>query len=307
MLKRFTFKKIAITSLLLLLAIILYNYPEEINTVTETNEKKQIDIFLIDENDYVAMTKINSDTNNTYDAIEMIINSLIIGNNTENIPKGFSAIIPKNTRLIDFDVKAGLLKINFSKEFLSVSVEDENKMIEALIYSLTTIKEVDNIMIFVEGERLLKLPNSSKPLDLYLNRSYGINKVIDITNFHNTSTVTIYYLSKKEDYYYIPVSYISNNPNEKVEIIINSLKSNKLNNTNLLSHLNYQVELMNYETTEQEIELDFNEVLLDSVYNGKLKEEVKYAVSYSIHDTLGIENIIFMVNSAKIDEFRLEK
>lgn len=307
MLKRFTFKKIAITSLLLLLAIILYNYPEEINTVTETNEKKQIDIFLIDENDYVAMTKINSDTNNTYDAIEMIINSLIIGNNTENIPKGFSAIIPKNTRLIDFDVKDGLLKINFSKEFLSVSVEDENKMIEALIYSLTTIKEVDNIMIFVEGERLLKLPNSSKPLDLYLNRSYGINKVIDITNFHNTSTVTIYYLSKKEDYYYIPVSYISNNPNEKIEIIINSLKSNKLNNTNLLSHLNYQVELMNYETTEQEIELDFNEVLLDSVYNGKLKEEVKYAVSYSIHDTLGIENIIFMVNSAKIDEFRLEK
>jgi len=118
--------------------------------------------------------------------------------------------------------------------------------------------------------------------------------------------IKLYYLSKNNDYYYVPVSYISNNQNDKIEIIINNLKSNKLNHTNLLSHLNYHVELMNYEATEQEVLLDFNELLLNSVYNGKLKEEVKYALTYSIHDTLGIENVVFMVNSTKIDEFRLE-
>lgn len=305
MLKKFTFKKIAITTLLLLLAIILYNYPEEINSVKEETSNK-IDIYLIDDNNYVAMTKINSTSDNVYDAIENIINSLIIGNNNSSLPKGFNAIIPENTKLIDYDLKEGLLKVNFSKELLNVSLENENKMIEAIIYSLTTIKEVKNIMIFVEGDRLLKLPNSNKSLDLYLNRNYGINKVIDITSFHDTSMVTIYYLCKNDNYYYIPVSYVSNSQNDKIEIIINNLKANKLNNSDLLSHLNYQVELMNYEATEQEISLDFNDILLNSVYDGKLKEEVKYAVFYSIYDTLGIENVIFKVNSTKIDEFRLE-
>lgn len=306
MLKKFTIRKIAITSLLLLLAIILYNYPEEINTVKETPQHKTMDIYLIDNHDYVAMTKINSNSSNSYDQIPELINSLTIGNNNDNLPEGFKAIIPENTKLLEYDLKDNLLKVNFSKEFLNINSESENKMIEALVYSLTTIKEVKNVMIFVEGERLLKLPNSGKPLDIYLNRNYGINKVIDINDIHDTSMVTIYYLSKQNDYYYIPVSYISNNKSDKIEIIINNLKANKLNNSNLLSHLNYQVELMNYEATEQEISLDFNELLLNSVYEGKLKEEVKYAVSYSIHDTLGIENVIFMVNSNKIDEFRLE-
>ncbi len=306
MLKKFTFKKIAITSLLLLLAIILYNYPEEINHISEPENKKSIDIYLIDNNNYVALTKKIINDSESSDLIENIINSLIINENNENLPQGFKAIIPEGTKLIDYELKDGLLKINFNKNFLDVSQENENKMIEALIFSLTTIKEVKNIMIFVEGERLLKLPNSNKTLDLYLNRNYGINKIVDINSFHDTSMVTIYYLSKNNDYYYVPVSYISNNQNDKIEIIINNLKSNKLNHTNLLSHLNYHVELMNYEATEQEVLLDFNELLLNSVYNGKLKEEVKYALTYSIHDTLGIENVVFMVNSTKIDEFRLE-
>jgi len=178
MLKKFTFKKIAITSLLLLLAIILYNYPEEINHISEPENKKSIDIYLIDNNNYVALTKKIINDSESSDLIENIINSLIINENNENLPQGFKAIIPEGTKLIDYELKDGLLKINFNKNFLDVSQESENKMIEALIFSLTTIKEVKNIMIFVEGERLLKLPNSNKTLDLYLNRNYGINKIV---------------------------------------------------------------------------------------------------------------------------------
>ena len=180
-------------------------------------------------------------------------------------------------------------------------------MIESIVYSLTSLPDIDNIMIFVENELLLELPNSHKKLDMYLNKSYGINKVIDICSIKNTQNVTVYYLSKNENYYYIPVTYITNDNSNKIEIIINSLKSNKFNNSNLLSHLDYQVELMNYEEDEDYFVLNFNNVLLDSVYDGKLKEEIKYAVSYSIIDTFNVENVVFQVNSQKIDEFILEK
>lgn len=307
MLKHFTFKKIAITSLLLLLALILYNYPEEINENIEPVYNK-INIYLIDENDFVAMTEINdTSNNNSNNKITNIINSLIIGNNESNLPEGFKAIIPKGTKLLDFNVTDKMIKLNFSKEFLNVSEKDENKMIESIVFSLTSLEEIDKIMIFVEGERLQSLPHSHKKLDLYLDRSYGINKVINISDFHNTSMVTIYYLSKKDDYYFIPVSYVNNSDNDKVEIIINNLKSNRLNSSSLLSYLDYQVELMNYETTEKEVLLDFNDVLLNSVNSGKLKEEVKYAIAYSLSDSLGVKNVVFMVDSVKIDEFTLEK
>lgn len=306
MLKKITFKKFAITTLLLFLALILYNYPEEINDLNSDNiSRRQINIYLIDENDFVSLTEVNSNSTEVNKKILDIIDSLTIGTNS-NLPEGFRAIIPKDTRLIDYDIKDGLLKVNFSKEFLNVSKEDENRMIEALVYSLTTINGIDKIMLFVEGDLLQTLPNSGKKLDLYLDRNYGINKVIDITSFNNVNMTTVYYVAGRDKHYFTPVSYITNDTNNKIEIIINSLKSNRLNGSDLKSHLNYQVELMNYIATDNEIILDFNEVLLDSVYNGTLKEEVKYAIFYSIYDSLGTKNVVFMVDSNKIDEFRLE-
>lgn len=306
MIKKLTFNKIAITSLLLLLSFLLYNYPEEINEeVKKTSDGKNINIYLIDENDFIGMTEIVTNTDDTLEEVDNVLKALIINSNSK-LPKGFKAVIPEGTKVLNYSLDNDLLKVNFSKEFLKVNKENEEKMIEAIIFSLTSIKDIKKIMIFVEGERLLELPNSKKKLDLYLTRDYGINKVYDLTTINDSKMVTVYHLTKNDNYYYIPISYITNSSDDKVEIIINSLKSNRLNSSNLLSHLDYQVELMNYEENENAITLNFNDVLLKSVYDGKLKEEVKYAIYYSIHDTLGIEEVIFEVDSQAIDEFRLE-
>lgn len=306
MLKRFTFKKLGITTLLLLLALILYNYPEVINEEYIPEQCENINIYLIDKNDFVAMTEIETSNKNINDQIKEILNALIIGNNEEKLPEGFKAVIPRGTKILSYQLNDGLLKINFSREFLNSDEKDEEKMIEAIVFSLTSINDVKKIMIFIENERLTELPKSKKKLDLYLDRKIGINKVVDITSLNNTEMITVYYLSNLDNKYYIPISYITNDEGDKIEIIINNLKTNRLYSSNLSSHLDYQVELMNYEATTDEVILDFNDILLASVYKGKLKEEIKYAISYSIYDTLGIENITFQVNNQKIDEFRLE-
>lgn len=307
MLKKLTFNKIAISTLLLLLSFLLYNYPEEINQEVKVNDDgKKINIYLIDENAFVGMTEVNSNSQNINDQIQELLNALIINKSNNKLPNGFKAIIPEGTKVLSYDLEDGLLKVNFSKEFLKVNKENEEKMMEAIIFSLTSINDIKKIMIFVEGDRLLELPNSKKKLDLYLDRNYGINKVYELTSITDSKMVTVYHLTKNNDYYYIPISYISNSNEDKVEIIINNLKSNRLNSSNLLSHLDYQVELMNYEASENAISLNFNDILLKSVYDGKLKEEVKYAIFYSLHDTLGIQDVKFAVDSKTIDEFRLE-
>ena len=88
-----------------------------------------------------------------------------------------------------------LLKLDFSKELLNINKENEEKLIESLIYSLTELEEIDNIMIFIDGQILTKLPNSNKNLPLLLNRNYGINKIYDLTIIDNTSKVTIFYFT----------------------------------------------------------------------------------------------------------------
>lgn len=300
MLKRLSFKKICLTTLFLLVALILNSYPEELNKHISTNYKYN-KIYLIDEYSYVSMIDIKTSANSTNEKIKEIIANLTINSSTNtNIPKGFKAIIPENTKLLDYSLKDGLLKLNFDETILNVSMENEEKMIESIIFSLTTIKEINKIMIFVNNERLTELPHSHKKLDLYLDRSFGINKVYDITTLNNTKMVTLYYLSQ-DNTYYIPISKIVNDENDKVEIIINNLKTNTFNNSNLASHLNYQVELINFELNENILNMNFNDILLDSIYDGKLKEEVKYSIYYSLYDTLGIDKIIFQVNDIDID------
>lgn len=304
MLKRITFKKICVTTLFLLVALILYSYPEELKEHISSQDKYD-KIYLIDEFNYVSMIDIKTNANSTKERIEEIIESLTINNpSNTNIPEGFKAIIPENTKLLDYSLDDGLLKLNFNEKILDVNIDNEEKMIESIIFSLTNIKEVNKIMIFVNGERLTQLPNSHKKLDLYLDRSFGINKVYDITTLNNTKMVTLYYLSQ-DNKYYIPISKIVNDENDKVEIIINNLKTNTFNNSNLSSHLNYQVELINFELNENALNMQFNEILLDSVYDGKLKEEVKYSIYYSICDTLGINEIIFKVNDNIIDQISI--
>lgn len=303
MIKLFTFRKIAVSTLLLLVAFLLYNYPEELNEDVTIKDSTMINIYLVDFNGYVAMTKVASSLN-FEDALYTIIDSLTIGN--DNLPDGFSGVLPENTKLLSYSLDGDLLKVNFSKELLNVSIDTEEDMIESLVYSLTLLENVDKVMIFVEGDKLNELPNSHRKLDLYLDRNYGINKIVDISSLSSTKMVTVYYLDNS-DSYYIPVSYVVNDTQDKIQIIVNSLKTNKFNSSNLSSHLDYQVELMNYEATEEEFLLNFNDSLLDSIYDGELKEEVKYALSYSIYDTFGIESVVFEVNSNKIDEFVLAK
>lgn len=305
MIKIFSIRRILITSLLLIVALILYSFPKELEQDIDNNDYDTLNIYLIDSNNYVAMTSVLSLVNDINDKVKMIIDSLTVG--TSEVKKGFLPIIPEGTKLIDFNIENDLIKINFSKEFLNISLENENKLIESIVFSLTSLEGIEKVMIFVEGKLLNELPNSHKKLDVYLDRSYGINKIIDINKISGNKMVTVYYLSQSDEVYFIPVSYVLEDNQESIQVIVESLRSNKMNSSYLSSHLDYQVELMNYEKIDEEFFLNFNDALLSSVYDGKLKEEVKYALSYSIFDTYSIENVIFQVNSNKIDELRLAK
>ena len=192
MLKKSSLRRIMVATLALFILLIIYFFPTK-NEFTETLtylKKEQMPIFLVDSLEYIARTSIVKTSKTTNDLIYEVIESLTIDSEKSNyIRDGFKGIIPKNTKVLDTTLKEGILTINFNKYFLNVSVSDEEKMLEALIYSLLEIPEIKKISILVEGEKLNELPNSKKKLPKYLDRYFGINKIIMII-------ITMYLLLK---------------------------------------------------------------------------------------------------------------
>ena len=297
MLKKSSIKRIMLATLALFLLLIIYFFPTnpQISESLSYIEKEEIPIFLVDNMEYIARTTIVKDSNNTIDLIKEIIASLTINSAKSNyIREGFKAIIPENTQVLDLNLENNILTINFSKELLNITADNEEKMLEALIYSLTEIEEIEKIKILVEGEKLASLPNSHKKLPEYLDKNYGINKIYNLDSIKDTSKTTIYYLSKYNDYYYyVPVTKVSNENTEKAEIIINELKTTPIYHTNLISYLAASTNLTNYEILEDSISLSFDNHLLAGLDDEEILEEVKYAISLSIRDSYGINDVIF--------------
>ena len=233
MLKRKVLQKIMVTTIALFALLLLYVIPAEVETrdtlkVEETleyvDQNATSEIFLIDHNDYVArtMVAVNQDTD-IESKVREIISILTIGSSSETkVPNGFKAIIPEGTTINSLLYENGLLKINFSKELLDVKKEDEEKLVESIVYSLTSLEEIKNIIIYVENEPLTKLPQTNITLPATLNRSFGVNKEYEFTSLNDINDVTIYYVNKyNDDYYYVPVTKYMNSSDSKINTIIN--------------------------------------------------------------------------------------
>lgn len=310
MLKKSALRRIMTSTLALVIVSLLYFFPNSknlnnIKKITNYEEPYTVPLYLLNKDNYVVRTTYATNTNNDIEIIKELIKALTIDSDTkENIPHNLSPIIPKNTRLIDISLENGLLKINFTKEFLNVLKSDEEALIEAITYTLTENKNVQEIMIFIEGTKLEYLPQTKKKLPLTLTREFGINKLYDVASIQDITKTTIYYIGKDEDLiYYIPVTKIDNNKNNKIEIIIEELKSSPTYETNLFSYLASSVKLMNYEILENEINLTFNNEILSDFQEKDILEEVKYSIALSLKDSLQVEKVNFLVDGEIISTF----
>lgn len=311
MLKNMTIKRISLASILLFICALFLLFPStekekglniKENIEYVDNNVKTHEIYLVNKDNYVARTNVIVNEEETIKKVKTMLEYLIMGGKKEsNIPNGFRGIIPSGTEVLSVDIKDGLLKINFSKELLEIDEALEEKMIEAIVYSLTSIDEVKEILIYVEGNLLRVLPKTKTNLPTTLTKNIGINKVYNLTDTKNITATTIYYIDKNSDgYYYIPVTKIDNNQNEKIKVIIDELSSGPSYQGNLMSFLNLNTKLLNYNIKDKIMELTFNDYIFDNLEKKKLMEEVLYTICLSIRDNYDVDEVVFMANGEEI-------
>lgn len=311
MLKKIYYRKIVVITLVTLALLLIYlmptnktdtKYQLSNNNIEYTYNNTVETIYLLDSNDYVARTTIKGCKCNTIDMAKDVLEGLIIDGKKNNIiPNGFRSIIPSGTEIININLENKILTINFSKELLDINEKYEEKMIEAITYSLTSIDGIDKVVIQVEGKELTNLPNSNKSIPTSLDKKYGINKTYDLINTSNIDSYTVYYVSSyNNNEYYVPVTkYINKNNNDKIKVIIDELSTSPIYEENLMSYLSSKVSLIDYKIDNTTAKLNFNDSILNDS-NNKILEEVIYTISLSINDNYNVKDISFLVNNKEI-------
>ena len=304
MLRTKAIRKIFLTTLtvfILLTVFTITNYNNDNDNVLRTNLEiediaglKTNVIYLLNDEGLLVQDRVLLDGSSVEEKIEKLLINLIEGS-TCSFADGLSKVIPKGTIIKNVMVGNKYVTIDFSKELLNVSEDKEKSMITAIVYSVMDLDDFLGVSILVEGDNLEEYPNSKEKINKILDKRIGINKNYDITSLNNINRVVIYYLENiNDDLYYVPVTKYVNDDREKINIIIEELASSYIYESNLMSFLNSNVSLLEYEEKENIMSLNFNDYLFDG--NDKVLEEVLYSIAYSVFDNYDVSMVSFEVN-----------
>ena len=309
MLKRSALRRLIVAALALFVLLIIYLFPTETNNIEKEityYDVEKSNIYLLDRYNYVARTEIVIQESDVIKKAKEILEALRVNSKYKDyLLNGFYQIIPEKTKILDISYDNNLLKVSFSKELLNIEKNLEEKMIEAIVFSLTEIKGVEKIMIFVEEEQLQKLPKTNKILPQVLTREFGINKEYNINSLKDVVSTTTYYVSKYDNnIYYVPITNYINSDLNKVKIIVDNLQTSPTRQTNLMSFLSSNASLLDYEIQENIAKLTWNNYIFNDITNKNILEEVKYSIYLSLQDTLNIEEVVFINNDKEILNFK---
>ena len=278
----------------------LEDIPQELEYVN--NDLVTSSVFLLDSYNMLGKTEVPVSSKDIESLAKELLEVLINGGaNEDRIPSGFKSVLPSDTKILSLKYDKDLIKVDFSKELLDVDIKYEEKVVEAIVYTLTSIKDVDKVILYVDGEILTKLPKSGLNLPSTLDKSYGINKEYDLTTYKDVNQVTIYYVNKYNDQtYYIPVTKYLNDDREKIKIIIEELASSSSYSSNLMSYLNSNTELLATKQDMDSLFLTFNEYIFNDINEKNILEEVIYTISLSVEANYDVKEVVFQVDNQEI-------
>lgn len=313
MLKKTSIRKILVSLSALFALFLIYLIPNgsyenklnidyELNYIEEDVDKEVI--YLLDSYNMLGRSEIvfNEKTSDIELKARNLIQVLIKGGEGEDhIPNGFRSILSSETKILSLKYNEGIIKIDFSKDLLDIDKENEEKAVEAIVYTLTSIDGVDKVIIYVESDILNKLPQTKKNLPAILDKSFGINKEYDITSTNNITMTTTYYINKYNDeYYYVPVSKFSNDDRNKITIIVDNLSSSPSYKANLMSFLNYNTKLLSATQDVDSLSLNFNSYIFNDSSEKKILEEVIHTISLSVANNYDVKELVFKVDDEEI-------
>ncbi len=295
-----------ITTITVFILLVVYliptkDQPKELETNLEVEYITGLGtntIYLLNERGYLVKSRILLTTDQQVDQVRELLENLT-GKVNSKLPNGLETLMDEDVKILKVEIQDGIVMVDFSKEFMNVPLEREEKMIEAIVYSILDLDSFKGVKISIEGEALTMLPKSQEKLPEILTKDIGINKSYDLTDRNNINKVVIYYVEEFDhNLYYVPVTKYVNDSRDKIKIIVDNLTSNYIYEPNLMSFLNQDTKLLDYRVEDQMMILNFN----DSIFTdeSQILEEVVYSIAYSVFDNYDVNEVVLQVNEQEI-------
>jgi len=296
-------KKIFVTSSIMVMILLIYLMPgvieldnNDIATSVEYVDLTTSTVYLLDNDDLLVEANVSIvDDGNVINKIKSLIKHLSEAS-SEIIPNGLNFVMPKDIHLLDVSLDEKIVKLNFSKEFNDLSDKRLIRLVEAISFTLIDLDEVDGVSIFIEGKNINTFNDKIPEV---VTKDFGINKKYDIEKTDDIVKYVIYYSEKiEDDIYYVPITKYINSSSDKISIIIDDLSSNYIYEPNLISIVSEKLELIDYQISNNEMMLNFNNSIF--LNGSEIKEEVVDPVVSTIFSNYDVESVILKVNGEEI-------
>ncbi|HIT21355.1 MAG TPA: GerMN domain-containing protein [Candidatus Scybalousia intestinigallinarum] len=306
-------RKIFITTFTLFTLFVIYIIPEKLNSRNYLDVDMDVEyvvslgtneIYLLGPNNYLVKTNVLLESETIEGKIKGIIDYLTI-KKSEKLPVGLSGIIPENTKLNQVSVTNHIAILDFSEELFQGMESLEERIVEGIVYSILNLDEINGVTLKINGTLVQELPASKTKIPEVIDKSFGINKVYDIDNRNGIQKVTLYYIDQIDnENYYVPVTRYMNDDREKINIIIESLASDYIYESNLMSFLNQDTELIDYQIEDELMLLNFNHSIFSQ---DKVLEEVSYSIAYSVFDNYDVNTVLLEVEGIEVGKIEKGK
>ncbi|MGV3488379.1 MAG: GerMN domain-containing protein [Tuberibacillus sp.] len=213
----------------------------------------------------------------------------------ELLPTGFQAVLPAGTTFT-MNLKDGVLTVDFSKDFENYKAKDEEKMLEAITWTLTQFDSIKKVKLSVNGKALTKMPVAKTPIDRDgLSRADGINlslgNVVDITG---SDSVVVYYLSQNNngDTYYVPVTQRIDATKDILTAKVNALINPPASDPTLVSPINSDAALVNAPVVKDGVvTLNFNDQFFADSKKKVVSDKAVNCLALSLIGEKGIKKV----------------
>lgn len=258
------------------------------------------DLYLIDRNGFVVSQSLPLPK--TESPAKQALEHLVAdGPVSGMLPNGFRTVLPAGTE-VEVDIKDGKAVADFSEEFAEYEAKDEQKILQAVTWTLTQFDTVERVELRINGKPLTEMPVNGTPISGEgLSRADGINtSQSDAADITNTRPLTVYYMAQTDDdIYYVPVTKrVPNTERDDIAAIVRELAEGPGSDT-LVSALFSEAKLLEKPKLEKGIvTLNFNEAILGSDKNNVITEETLHSIVLSLTELADIKSISVMVNGA---------
>ncbi|PWA12265.1 sporulation protein [Pueribacillus theae] len=270
----------------------------EENTADAEKVKRQL--FLIDEKGMVVPQMLEIPVPESKEVATQALEYLVKdGPVSELLPNGFQAVLPAGTQVLGVNIKDDTAIADFSEEFKEYQAADEQKILQAITWTLTQFDNINKVKIRINGHDQEVMPVDGTPISGGVSREDGIN--IDsgsVTDLSDSVGVTLYFLAQSgENRYYVPVTkrVAKNEENDKVAAAVNGLIEGPSLQSGLFSDFPKEVEILDIlKDSEGLLTLDFNEAILDN--QKAISDEALHSLVLTLTENEDIKEIAINVN-----------